>query len=129
DGRPDVVITQYGGVKLLLNNGDGRFTDVTREAGLEAGGWFTSAAFFDYDRDGYLDLVVARYIDYDRTKPCGSAGGVRDFCSPKAFKGSVSRLYHNCGAQPGGGVRFEDVTLASGVGLLPGAGLGLVCAD
>ena len=56
DGLPDVVITQYGGVKLFLNKGNGVFQDATREAGLDSLGWAASAAFFDYDRDGYLDL-------------------------------------------------------------------------
>ena len=73
DGWPDVLITQYGGVKLFLNNGDGTFTDVTKKAGLDVPGWPTSAAFFDYDRDGWLDLVIVRYVDYDPAWPCGGA--------------------------------------------------------
>ena len=66
DGKPDVVVTQYTGLKLFLNNGDGTFTDATHEAGLSNPAWGTSAAFFDYDRDGWLDLVVVSYVDYDR---------------------------------------------------------------
>ena len=130
DGYPDVLITQYGGVKLLLNHhGDGTFTDVTKEAGLDVPGWPTSAAFFDYDRDGWLDLVVVRYVDYDRTWPCGGADGKPDYCSPKVFKGAVAMLFHNLGPQKDGGVRFEDVTAPSGLGRLPGPGLGVICAD
>src|SRR5207237_3623013 len=56
DGWPDVLVTQYGGVKLFINNRNGTFTDVTREAGLENLGWGASACFFDYYRDGWLDL-------------------------------------------------------------------------
>jgi enediyne biosynthesis protein E4 len=143
DGLPDVLITQFGGVKLFLNQGGGKFKDVTKEAGLDVPGWATSAAFFDYDRDGYLDLVVACYIDYDRTWPCGGPSGAADYCDPRVFKGTVSKLFHNRGhnvARSGdhatggdhatmGSVRFEDVTLASGLGRLPGPGLGVVCAD
>ncbi len=129
DGLPDVLITQVGGVRLFLNQGNGKFKDVTKEAGLDAPGWATSAAFFDYDRDGYLDLVVACYVDYDRTWPCGGASGAADYCDPKVFKGTVSKLFHNRGAETRGGVRFEDVTLASGLGRLPGPGLGVICAD
>src|SRR5207244_5717776 len=44
--------------------GDGTFTDVTDKAGVAASGWSTSAAFFDYNRDGYLDLFVGRYLDW-----------------------------------------------------------------
>src|SRR6185437_2540138 len=51
DGLPDVLVTQYGGIRLFLNNGGGSFTDATREAGLEDPRWGTSAAFVDYDRD------------------------------------------------------------------------------
>src|SRR3984893_13861041 len=65
DGFPDVLVTQYGGIKLFLNNGNGTFTDVTQEAGLSNPLWATSAAFVDYDRDGWLDLVVVNYLLYD----------------------------------------------------------------
>src|ERR1700688_4916441 len=65
DGRPDVLITQYGGVKLLLNRGNGSFDDVTEQAGLRNPQWGVSASFFDFDRDGWLDLVVVNYVDYD----------------------------------------------------------------
>ncbi len=129
DGLPDVLITQYGGVKLFLNNGDGTFKDVTKEAGLDVPAWATSAAFFDYDRDGCLDLVVACYLDYDKTWGCKSPSGTPEYCGPNIFPGTVSKLFHNLAAQPSGGVRFEDVTLASGLGRLPGPGLGVVCED
>src|SRR5262249_37492120 len=56
DGRPDVLVTQYGGLKLFLNNGNGTFTEVAREAGLDSVLWGTSACFVDFDRDGWLDL-------------------------------------------------------------------------
>jgi hypothetical protein len=129
DGKPDVLVTLYTGVKLFLNNGDGTFTDVTREAGLDNPGWGTSAAFFDYDRDGWLDLVVVDYVDYDPSWPCAGAGGARDYCNPNQFAGTAARLYRNRGRSAGGRVRFEDVTLKSGVGRVPGPGLGVVCAD
>jgi hypothetical protein len=138
DGWPDVLVTQYNGIKLFLNNGDGTFTDVTKEAGLSNPGWGTSAAFFDYDRDGWLDLIVVNYVDYDPTWPCKGPHGNHDYCAPKTFRGRVSRLFHNVGARltPGIGevtkaprVRFEDVTESSGLGRLPGPGLGVVCAD
>src|SRR5205823_13678519 len=61
DGWPDVVVTQWGGVKLFLNRGDGTFADVTEESGLKNPQWATSANFFDYDRDGWLDLVIANF--------------------------------------------------------------------
>jgi len=155
DGWPDVLVTEYGGVRLFLNNGNGTFSDVTKEAGLDNPLWATSACFVDYDRDGWLDLVVVNYVDYDPARRCASAGGQPDFCPPKQFEGTVTRLYHNLGANSRQGDKetrrpgdqgkgspvslappllvslsvFEDVTLKSGLGGIPGPGLGVACAD
>jgi hypothetical protein len=130
DGWPDVLITQYGGIKLFLNNKDGRsFTDVTKEAGLDSPLWGTSAAFVDFDRDGWLDLVVVNYVDYDPSVEC-AVGGRPSYCHPNSFPGTVTKLYRNLGrTKEGKGVRFEDVTLRSGLGKKPGPGLGVACAD
>ncbi|TMQ33782.1 MAG: VCBS repeat-containing protein, partial [Planctomycetota bacterium] len=131
DGWPDVFITEYGRVRLFLNNRNGTFTDVTSEAGLDSPLWATAACFFDYDRDGWLDLVVVNYVDYASARPCADSAGTRDFCGPSAFAGTVAKLYHNLGRSSGGRdrVRFEDVTLRSGLAQHPGPGLGVVCAD
>jgi hypothetical protein len=143
DGRPDVLVTQYGGVRLFLNEGGGRFRDVTKEAGLDNPLWGTSACFFDYDRDGWLDLVVVNYLDHNPTRTCVAASGSRDFCGPQNQPGTVSRLFHNLGpaAAPlsprGRGVggegaalvRFADVTIPAGLSRLAGPGLGVLCAD
>jgi hypothetical protein len=130
DGLPDVLVTRYGGVKLFLNNGDGTFTDVTRQAGLDNPFWGTSASFVDYNGDGWLDIVIVNYVDYDPTKGCSQAGMKEDYCSPKNFQGSVTKLYRNLGRRgKRKSVRFRDVTMFSGLGLRPGPGLGVVCAD
>jgi enediyne biosynthesis protein E4 len=148
DGRPDVLVTQVGGVRLLLNLGGGKFRDVTAEAGVVNPLWATSANFFDYDRDGRLDLIIANYVDYDPSVPCLGPGGQRDYCSPKTFVGTVSKLFRNLGVEPlatgdaassaavaalnstGTGVpKFRDVTIASGLAQKPGPGLGVFCAD
>jgi hypothetical protein len=134
DGLPDVLLTQYGGVRLFLNKGGGKFEDVTEEAGLSNPLWACSAAFFDYDRDGLLDLFVVNYLNYEPTAECFAPGGKKEFCGPKDFPPAASKLFRNRG--PGAGadgkparVRFEDVSFETGVGLLPGPGLGVVCAD
>src|SRR5262245_16560102 len=139
DGYPDVLLTEYGGLRLFLNNGNGTFADVTKEAGLDNPLWGTSAAFFDYNRDGWLDLVVVNYVDYNPFKPCIDRHGGQDYCQPAAFPGSVTRLYRNQGEPganaPGGKskktarVRFEDVTVKAGLGSRAVPGLGVVCAD
>jgi hypothetical protein len=130
DGLPDVLVTQYGGVKLFLNNGNGTFRDATAESGLKNSEWGCSAAFLDYDRDGWLDLVIVNYVAYYPTPPCPPPEG--PYCGPNHFPGQISRLFHNRG--PTGtaaktSVHFEDVTQRSGLGAVPGAGLGVVCAD
>jgi enediyne biosynthesis protein E4 len=137
DGLPDVLLTQYGGIKLFLNQGGGHFADVTEEAGLANANplWAMSAAFLDYDRDGRLDFVVVNYLDYDPKTECLTPKGARDFCAPGLFPGTCSKLFRNLGPgapgceKPGARVRFEDVSFASGIGRLPGPGLGVFCAD
>ncbi len=134
DGFADVLLTQYGAIKLFRNNGNGTFTDVSEPAGIHSPLWAVSASFVDYDRDGWLDLVVVNYVDYDPSWVCPDSIGVADFCGPQTFKGTVSKLFHNRGSDPkagpgSAGVRFEDVTLASGLGRKPGPALGVLCAD
>jgi hypothetical protein len=160
DGLPDVLLTQYGGIKLFLNRGGGRFEDITAASELINPLWAMSAAFVDYDRDGWLDLVVVNYVDYDPKRGCTAPDGRPDFCGPNQFPGTCSKLFRNCGraapltpdpsapkwgrgeeegkplaplrgekGRDDGVVRFEDVSFASGIGRVPGPGLGVVCAD
>ncbi len=130
DGSPDVLVTEYGGCRLFLGDGKGHFTEASDQLGARSPLWATSACFFDYDRDGWLDLVVTNYVEYDPACPCRGASGKQDYCHPNVFPGSVTKLYHNRGRGPDGRWRgFEDVTLKSRLGLLRGAGLGVVCAD
>jgi hypothetical protein len=130
DGWSDVLITQYSGVRLFLNV-KGKFQDATEKSGLDNPSWGSSAAFFDYDRDGWLDLILVCYVDYDPTWPCKGPSGLPDYCAPKTFKGRVSRLFHNLGQseEHEDAPRFEDVTIPSGLGTVPGPGLGVLCAD
>ena len=64
DGDLDLFVTSFGPETLFRNNGNGTFTDVTKEANVSDPLWSTSAVFFDYDRDGDLDLFVANYLDF-----------------------------------------------------------------
>src|SRR6266513_1238975 len=65
DGYEDIFVAGFGRNTLYHNNGDGTFTDVTDSAGVAGGGWSTSAAWLDYDKDGRLDLIVIRYLAWD----------------------------------------------------------------
>jgi hypothetical protein len=128
DGFPDLFVLGYGRCILYHNNGDGTFTDVTARAGVaNEGRWGSSAAWFDYDNDGRLDLVIANYVDWspERNFWCGEHGPeMRSYCHPDDYNGEPPRLYHN-----NGNGTFTDVSERSGVGLKPGNGLGIVTFD
>ena len=128
DGKPDVLVTQVGGCKLFLNLGNCKFQDITEESGLKNPLWATSANFFDYDRDGWLDLVIVNYLEHDPTHPCFNATGQRTYCGPRTFPGTVSKLFRNRGANAGK-VQFEDVTIKAGLAAAPAPGLAVYCAD
>lgn len=131
DGFPEILITEYDRVRLFLNHGGRRFTDVTIAAGITNRHWSVPAAFIDYDRDGWLDLVIGNYLDFDPTQKCPDARGQPDFCGPHGFHSTVTRLFHNLGATlaPGSPPRFEDVTISSGISRAPGKAMQIVCAD
>ena len=113
---------------LYHNNGDGTFTDVTAKAGVaDDGAWSTSAGWFDYDKDGYLDLVVTNYIEWSSKNNiwCGERRpGYRSYCHPGNYKGQKTKLYHNAHNRT-----FTDVSDASGVGKPESKGMGVVLAD
>ena len=106
-----------------------RFREITREAGIDSPSWGASAAFVDIDGDGLLDLLIVNYVDYDPSWPCSTPGGLTDFCAPKVFEGTASKLYRNRGVGADGKVTFEDISYSSGVGTRAAPGLGVVCAD
>src|SRR5205823_2152458 len=68
------------------------------------------------------------YLENDPTNACYNLSGQRDYCGPRAFPGTVTRLFRNLGGD-GKGVRFEDVTVKAGLAAAPGPGLGVYCAD
>ncbi len=115
DGNSDLFITNFGRNLLYHNNGDGTFTDATAKSGLEGGNiWHTGAAFGDYDGDGFIDVYVAGYMDFDIRKPelksCEYRGVQVHACGPLGYKGAPDALYHN-----NGDGTFTDVTEKAGV--------------
>ena len=127
DGWVDIYRTGLHGSVMLRNNGDGTFTDVTKQTGTDdRGDWGVSASFVDYDRDGWLDLFVANYLIYslEADVRCLSVTGQRDYCPPNSYRARPSRLYHNRGDGT-----FEDVTARALVGGAYGPGLGVATAD
>ena len=126
DGFPDLFVTQYGKNVLYRNNGDGTFTDVTDKAGvggLESGTFHSGATFFDYDRDGWLDLYVGSYVEIGDKRYC-KLGDVLSSCAPSEYHGSPDALYHN-----NGDGTFTNVTKAAGIYQPNGKNLSVQAAD
>ncbi len=126
DGLTDLYLTNLGSNQMYLNKGDGKFVDVTKESGTDDPRWSTSASFFDYDRDGWLDLMIVNYADFSVTNSpnCYAATTAKDYCTPRVFRAPGNRLFHN----KGNGT-FADVTVAARVDKEFGHGLGVVTAD
>jgi hypothetical protein len=120
DGFEDLFLTYYGHNRLYRNKGDGTFTDVTAQAGLMHSGnrFGTGCTFLDYNRDGYLDLFVANYVEFDlATAPRPSIHvatcsyqGVAVYCGPRGLPIPTHELYRN-----NGDGTFTDVSKASGI--------------
>ncbi len=129
DGRLDLYVTAFGPNMLFRNAGNGTFVDVTAAAGVAGGAhdWSTSAGFFDYDRDGDLDLYVANYVDFrvEENPWCGlRSAGYRMYCDPTIFDGVPDRLFRN-----DGNGTFTDVSSQAGIANPGGKGLGVVFCD
>ena len=128
DGFPDLFLYGWGGAFLFHNEGGVRFSDVTEKAGVrDQGHWGGAAGWFDYDRDGKLDLVVGNYLEWTPEKNpwCGDPKpGYRGYCHPNFFKGERVRLFRNLGDGT-----FDDVSENSGVGKPEAKALGLVLVD
>src|SRR5215468_850519 len=113
DGFPDILITCVGQNRLFRNTGKGTFVDVTTSSGLgKRQAFSTSALWFDYDRDGLLDLFVCNYVKWapEHDVFCSLDGKHKSYCTPEAYVGQTCWLFHNRGNGT-----FEDVTASSGI--------------
>lgn len=129
DGHDDLLLTGMGATRLFHNTGKGRFADVTPASGLDHPApwdYYTSAAWFDYDRDGQLDLFVCRYVDWSPQKdvPCRSGSGKRIYCGPNQYSPVRSQLFRNLGQG-----RFRDVSGPIGIAAASGKALGALPID
>lgn len=131
DGRVDLFVAGVNRNILYRNLGGGRFADVTAKAGVagidpqHGKMWSISAGWFDYDNDGWLDLFVSNYVDWNpAAEPrCGTAEA-RFYCHPDAYRGLPNQLFHN--NHDG---TFTDVSRTSGIAAQIGKGMGVAFAD
>ncbi len=127
DGFPDILITCVGQNRLFHNTGKGSFIDVTAASGLgKRLGFSTSALWFDFDRDGLLDLFVCNYVKWSPEHDvfCSLDGKHKSYCTPEAYRGETCWLFHNRGNGT-----FEDVTAASGIFDSSSKSLGVAMID
>jgi hypothetical protein len=131
DGHVDVLVTNYGDNVLYHNGGHGHFTDVTAKAGvaMPRHPLKASAAWLDYDNDGWLDLFVTHYFQWtfaeDKDVWCGrQQGGHRIYCDPDVFKPLPNVLFRN--NHDG---TFTDVSEQVGLNQVLGKGMGVAVAD
>jgi enediyne biosynthesis protein E4 len=127
DGYPDILITCVGQNRLFRNTGKGTFVDVTKSSGLGGRQAFsTSALWFDFDRDGLLDLFVCNYVKWSPEHDvfCSLDGKHKSYCTPEAYRGETCWLFHNRGNGT-----FEDVTATSGIFDSSSKSLGVAMLD
>jgi hypothetical protein len=127
DGFPDLLVTCVGQNRLFRNTGKGTFVDVTQASGLGGRQAFsTSALWFDFDRDGRLDLFVCNYVRWSRETDvhCSLDGKQKSYCTPEAYRGETCWLFHNLGNG-----RFEDVTATCGIFDSSSKSLGVAMLD
>ena len=113
NGFPDIFVTCVGQSRLFRNTGKGTFLDVTKQSGLAGHeGLSTSALWFDYDGDGFLDLFVCNYVKWSPQTDvhCSLDGKVKSYCTPEAYRGATCWLFRNRGDGT-----FEDVTAKAGI--------------
>lgn len=129
DGFTDLFVAGVHRNTLYRNRRNGTFEDVTRRAGLAPADasrdWSISAGWFDYDRDGHLDLFVSNYVHWDPAAevPCGPPEH-RIYCHPKWYQPQSHRLFRNLHDGT-----FADVSAAAGIKASPGKGMGIAFAD
>lgn len=132
DGFSDIFVAGVGRNILYRNLGNDRFEEVTERLKLDgpdpASGrkmWAISAGWFDYDNDGWLDLFISNYVDWDPvTEASCTPPEHRYYCHPNSYRGLPNQLLHN-----NGDGTFTDVSAPSGIARHIGKGMGVTFAD
>ena len=128
DGFTDLFVAGVRRNLLYHNKGSGRFEEISQEAGVAGDGkWSVAAGWFDYDRDGLLDLFVVRYVEWnpDSEPFCGDPkSNARSYCDPRLYRPLANVLYRNEGNST-----FRNVSVTSGIAVSLGKGMGVAFGD
>ena len=125
DGRDDLFITSVDGGRLFHNDGGGRFSDVTTQAGIRNADFSVSAAWLDYDRDGLADLLITNYVKWSpEAEVLCALNGVKGYCGPESYKPTAPKLYRNLGRG-----RFDDMSARAGLDHAAEKAMGVAILD
>lgn len=143
DGHPELLVTTLGGPRLFRHTGaagNPRFEDITEAAGLltetwtdrnghQGHDWAVSAAFFDADLDGDLDLFVVNYVRWCAENDVFESldGKHKSYAIPRRYEGHTCRLFLSEGE--GTSIRFREDTEAAGLLTTKAKGMGLALWD
>jgi hypothetical protein len=126
DRRDDLLVTSLDRITLYRNNGDGTFSDVTAESGLNnQGKWSVAAAWLDIENDGDADLFVVNYVEWSAVKDREClVNGKPDYCHPRFYEPVPNTLFRN-----NGNGTFTDISSNSDIGSKRGKGMSAAVAD
>jgi len=110
DGDQDAYVYGWGEGRLMRNDGDLRFSDVTESAALVGHANANAATWFDYDRDGWLELYVPGYFDEEEDLRDLETTRIMHDSFEFSRNGGTNRLFHARGDGT-----FEEVGEALGV--------------
>jgi tetratricopeptide (TPR) repeat protein len=124
DGFPDLVISEVGAIRILMNAGDGTFVE-SKDCGVVSTEWNTTSVIADLTEDGIVDIYQVCYCNLEQvlSTPCFSKSGKHAVCAPTAFRAEPDRLFRGVGDGT-----FEDVSLMVETDR-PGRGLGAVATN
>ncbi|NNF16722.1 MAG: VCBS repeat-containing protein [Gammaproteobacteria bacterium] len=112
DGFTDIYITSVAANRLLLNNGNGSFTEVGRESGTAVSQWSNAARFLDFNQDGKLDIFVGNYTTFSTSTQvqCRAQTSAVDYCAAGNFEALDDQLFMHTGVNDAGIPVYEDVS-------------------
>ncbi len=133
NGDLDIFVTTLT-ENVLFKNNDGKFENVTAKAGVagtswtsqQFSEWSTSAVWFDYNKDGWLDLFVCNYVKWTPETDVFATldGKNKSYATPELYEGLSNRLYKN-----NGNGTFSDVTMDAGIFSTENKALGVTLLD